>query len=280
MTIAAVTLQSWIAAGGVIITAIVLLFGVQRVLDLIEARVTVQQFVLDMIGRVLRTIIIVVALLYVLNLLEVDIGPLIGGLGVSGIIVAVALQPVFGNMLGSVLLHAGRPIRPGDQIDTNGISGTVVDISNRSVEIVDFDGDTIYIPNLAVLDSPLKNRTADDIRRASIPFQVAYDTRLRDAQRLLVKAIRDVDGVIGIPGAEVLVLGFGESGVDMVARFWHPSEQLSARWIISEVAITIREVLRENNIEIPFPHRVVQTPPTPNGIYDEPAATDESPPSA
>jgi len=283
LTIAAVTVRSWIAAGAVIAAAILLLFGVQRVLNLIEKRFAVQQFALEMIGRVLRTIIVVIGLLYVLDLLEIDIGPLIGGLGVSGIIVAVALQPVFGNMLGSVLLHGGRPIRPGDQIDTNGISGTVVDISNRSVEIVDFDGDRIYIPNLAVLDAPLKNRTADEIRRSSMPFQVSYDTNLRDAQRLLVKAIRGVDGVVDIPGAEVTVRGFGDSGVDMLATFWHPSEQLSARWIISEVAITIREELHDNNITIPFPHRVIETLGAPAQALqplDEIAAEREPEPSA
>ena len=73
----------------------------------------------------------------------------------------------------------------------------------------------------------------------------------------------------GFP-ADVLVTGFGDSGVDLVARFWHPSEELSARHAISEVAITIRETLAAEHIAIPFPQRVVHMRPAPTetGIDD------------
>lgn len=255
--LAEVTIQDWIASGFIIVAAVAIIFGIRRLLTTIGDRFKLQEYVVEMIGRILTAIVVVVAILYVLNLLDVEVGPLIGGLGISGIIVAVALQPVFGNLMGSVLLHAGRPIRPGDQIDTNGISGTVVDISNRSVEILDFDGDTVFVPNLLVLDTPLKNRTADHIRRATLNFDVAYDTDLRSTQQALAKAIRNVDGVVAMPGAEVLVTAFGDSGINLTALFWHPSEQLSARWIVSEVAIAIRETLTEIGVEIPFPQRVL-----------------------
>ena len=88
-------------------------------------------------------------------------------------------------------------------------------------------------------------------------FQVGYDADLRRAQRVLVDAIRNVGALVDAPPGDILVTGFADSGVDLVARFWHPSEELSAWHAVSEVAITIRETLANEQITIPFPQRVL-----------------------
>jgi len=53
-----------------------------------------------------------------------------------------------------------------------------------------FDGEVVYLPNLKVLDEPLINQTRDEYRRTVMPFQVAYDTDLRLAQKSLVTELR------------------------------------------------------------------------------------------
>lgn len=75
---------------------------------------------------------------------------------------------------------------------------------------------------------------------------------------MLIEAIRAVDALADPPfPADVLVVGFADSGMDLLARFWHPSEELSAWHAVSEVAITIRETLEREQITIPFPQRVL-----------------------
>ncbi len=264
--LAQITTSDWIASAVVFGIALVLMLGLRRLQRIMTRRVKIKDYTADMIRRALMGLIVLVTIFYLLDLLQLEAGPLLGGLGVSGIIVAIALQPVFGNFMGSMLLHGTKAFRPGDEILSNGIVGTVVDISHRAVEILDFDGNVVYIPNLKVLDSTLINLTADDVRRTILTFQVSYDTDLRVAQRVVREAVQAVDMVVATPATEILVVGFADSGVELEAQFWHPSEERSARWTVSEVSITIRETLAANEISIPFPHVVVQ--PGPGSVID------------
>lgn len=253
-----VSLRNWIATA--IILAILLgsFAAMRRIQKMAVGRQLLGTYTADMIRRVLMGIFSIVALLYVFGLLELEVGPLVGGLGISGLIAAIALQPVAGNFIGSMLLHSTRAFRPGDEIESNGIAGTVIDISHRAVQIEDFDGNSVYIPNLRVLDSALTNLTADDPRRTVIGFQVSYDTNLRAAQQVVLEALRGVETVSARPPIEVLVRGSADSGVNMTAEIWHPAEEMLAKRTVSEAVITIRETLDQHNITIPYPHLVLE----------------------
>lgn len=251
------TLTDWVVAVTVMVGATVATLFVRQIVRILTRSLRFQDYVSRIISRSIATILLLIALFYALRILDVDVGPLVGALGVTGILLAMALQPVLGNLVGSVMLHARRPIRRGDQIHSNDVSGTVLDITGRAVQLMTFDGEVVYLPNLKVLDEALTNQTAEEYRRTVMPFQVGYDADLRHTRAVLERALAHVDALGDAPRADVLVTGFGESGVDMVARFWHPSEELTARWAISEVAITIRETLAQERITIPFPQRVL-----------------------
>lgn len=257
MTIAAITLTDWIGAAAIILGAIVIIIGARRLFKTLARRSIIQSNVGDLATQTTAVIVSILAALYSMSRLDVEIGPLLGALGVSGVILGISLQPVLGNFIGSVMLNSSQPVRIGDQVNTNGVDGTVVDITNRAVEILTFDGVAVHLPNLKVLEQPLTNFTHDDDRRTVMPFQVGYETDLRTAQQVVVKGLRDVAGVNEIPGPEVIVVGFADAGVSLEARFWHASEELIARWAVSEAGIAIRESLREANIEIPYPQVVV-----------------------
>ncbi len=268
-TVMGVTVQNWIAIALVVVVAIVVFVVLRRVQRLAVARLGIRNYTADMIRRVVMALVAIVAVFYIFGLLELKIGPLVGGLGISGLIAAIALQPVIGNFIGSMLLHSTRAFRPGDEIESNGITGTVIDISHRAVAIEDFDGNSVYIPNLKVLDSTLINLTADDPRRTLIGFQVSYDTDLRVTQEVVRRALERIEGVAARPGVEVLVRGFADSGMDIEAQVWHPAEEILARRTVSEAVIVIRETLAEHDITIPYPHLVVQ------GSATEPFATED-----
>lgn len=260
MLLADVTIYSWIGSAAIIAIATVAIVVLRRVLSTLISRSVIQANVGGIVRQIGAILIVLVAALYVMSLLEIEIGPLLGALGISGVIIGLSLQPVLGNFIGSVMLHSAQPVRVGDQILSNGIEGTVIEVTNREVELLTFDGVAAHLPNLQVLEKPLINLTHDEDRRTVIPFQVGYSADLRSVQQMVTKALRGVPGLNEMPSPEVLVHSFGESGMDLAAYVWHPSEQLIARWAISEAHITIREVLAEAGVEIPFPQRVVHRP--------------------
>lgn len=256
-TFAAVTVANWIGVGVILVAAIAIILGTRRVVRTIISNTGMKEFEGNLIVRVVNTIVVIVATLYALSLLEIEIGPLLGALTIFAVVISYAFQPLVANLIASATLHASRPIKPGDQIESNGVLGTVIDVYPRATEILTFDGTTVHIPNSEIINNTLTNRTADFDRRSNMHFQVSFESNLRDAQQVVVKALRLLDGVSDTPRPEVLVQGFGDSGVNMVARFWHPSEELTSQWVISEAAITIHQSLNDNDIVIPYPHRML-----------------------
>ncbi len=229
LVVATVTWDDWVIAGSLIVSAFVVTLALRQVLRLLTRSLRFQDYVTTIITRLIGTILVLVAIVYALRQLDVNVGPILGALGLGGVVLAFSLQHTLSNLVGSILLHARRPIRRGDQIQTNGTSGTVVDINGWPVVMVTFDGEMVYIPNLKVLEEPLLNQTANEYRRTLLPFEVSYDADLRQTQRLVVQAIRGVEALEDAPPADVLVTGFHDSGVGLPARVWHPSEELTAR---------------------------------------------------
>lgn len=247
-----------VIAGLIMLVGVIIVFVVRHVVHSLEKTLRLQSFMGALISRFFGTTVILICMVYAFRQLGVQVGPLLGALGVSGIVFAMSLQPVLGNLVGSALLHARRPIKKGDQLQSNGYGGTVVDINGRAVVMITFDGERVHLPNLAVLESPLLNQTAHENRRTILPFQVAYESDLRQVQKVVVTALAELSILEDSPRAEVLVAGFDDSGINLEARVWHPSEELLARYAISEAAITIHETLRRENITIPFPQRVMR----------------------
>ncbi|MDH3295045.1 MAG: mechanosensitive ion channel family protein, partial [Acidimicrobiia bacterium] len=261
MDVSSIATSEWASATIALLVGLILAYVLKRSIEAAAKPLRLEQDVARVLTRITVTLVMIFTVVGALNQLGVEIGPLLGALGIGSVLIALALQPVLGNLVGSVMLDARRPIRRGDQIHSNGQSGTVVDINGRAVVLKTFDGEVVYVPNLKVLDEPLVNQTRDEYRRTVMPFLVAYDTDLRHAQKVLVTELRSLPALELAPPADVIVTGFGESGVDMAARFWHPSEELTARWVISEVAIAIRETLAREGITIPFPQVVFHPAP-------------------
>ncbi len=270
MDLSQIPTSNWINALVTLVLGLLVAGIIKRSIRMASGPLRLQEDMARILNRVAVSLVMVLTVIGVLSELNVEFGPLVGALGIGSVLVAIALQPVLGNLVGSVVLDARRPIRRGDQVHSNGHSGTVMDINGRAVVVKTFNGEVVYLPNLKVLDEPLVNQTRDEYRRTNLGFQVAYDTDLRSAQKALIGVLRGLPALELAPPAEILVTGFGESGVDMEARFWHPSEELTARWVISEVAITIRETLASENITIPFPQLVVH-----NGVLGLDTATDD-----
>lgn len=253
----AATTSDWTIAAAMLAGSVAIAFAIRQFVHVLTRRMRFQGYVTTIISRFVGTIVVLLGLAYALRQLEVEVGPLLGALGLGGLVVALSLQHVLGNLIGSILLHARRPVRRGDQIHTNDHSGTVIDINGRAVVMMTFEGERVHIPNLRVLDEPIRNQTAEPYRRTTIPVQVSYEADLRQVQRMLTESIRKIEGLDDAPPADVIVTSFDDSGVTMTARVWHPSEELTARWLVSEAHIAIREALSLASVEIPFPQRVV-----------------------
>jgi small-conductance mechanosensitive channel len=192
---------------------------------------------------------------YSLVALRVQIGPLLGALGIGGIALAFALQDTLQNFVAGVLLQARRPIRRGDQVLLdNKFEGVVEDIDLRNVALRTYDGLDVFIPNKTVLENPIVNYTRTPLRRASLEIGIGYGIDLGEAQRVLCEATKRTTGVKPLPAPAAWVCEFGDSSVRFTLLFWHSSDPWRAR---SDVAMSVKVALDAAGIAMPFPQRDV-----------------------
>lgn len=176
---------------------------------------------------------------------------LLAGFGFFSIAIGFAFQDILENTLSGVLLLFREPFRAGDQIEVEGIAGTVEGITIRETRITTFDGRLVVIPNADVYKNAIIVQTANELRRDSFTVGVAYEADLSRATDVIVEALEAVDGVSTDRAAEALVASMGVSTIDIDARFWTDPAQHNVRQVRSAAIEAVKRALEDEGIEMP-----------------------------
>jgi small-conductance mechanosensitive channel len=251
-----VTAWDWAHAG--IIVAVAL--AISQLLRRITGRAFkegIERPLVRLIERFVAYVILLTGFVYALDALHVQIGPLIGALGIGGVALAFALQDILQNLVAGIIIQARRPLRIGDQVEVgSNCAGTVRDIDLRTVLIRTFDGLDIYVPNKTVLENAIVNYTITPNRRLKLDVGVPYGTDLDEAQSCLIDAAQSVDAVLDEPAPAAWVVEFGDSCITFSVLFWFQVGQ--SFWEVrSEVAMAAERRLRH----LPFPQRTLSLDP-------------------
>lgn len=188
---------------------------------------------------------------------DLGLGDLIALLGLGSVAIGFAFQDIFKNFLAGILLLLQEPFRIGDQIIVEGYEGTVEEITLRYTLIRTYQAEEVVMPNSIVFTSPVQVLTNHPQRRTDLAIGVDYNTPLSKAVRVLLQAAQGVDGVLSDPTPEVDIVGFGDSSIDLVVRYWTPPEQQYVRRIRTQVMIALKQHCDEANINIPYPIRTL-----------------------
>ncbi len=243
----------------ILLVAIVIGRAVRFVIKRGLSRTRTDDFLGDLIGRILFYLIVTFGFVYSLESLGIAVAPVLGALGIVGIALAFALQDILENFVAGIMLQLRRPFTAGNEIISEDHEGTVLSIDARTVTIRTPDGETVLLPSAGVIKNPIVNHTLNGRRRTTIDVGVAYGTDLDHAATVALEATKTVDGVLDTPGVEVFVHTFGESSIDFAVRFWH-APSIAATWRVRDtVARSIARSFRQHGVEIPFPQRVLHT---------------------
>lgn len=255
------TAEDWLLAGATLVGFAVAGRLVRVLVERFVRRNDIEGQIARFVGRMVQNVLALVGLVYALNVLEVQIGPLLGALGIGGIAIAFAMTAILENVIASVLLKTRRPIQPGDQITTNEHSGTVEEINFRTVVLRSFDGELVVMPSSLVANDAIVNHTRHGRRRTTLVVGVHYGTDLALAQRTILESVHSVDGVLPVPDPQAWVTTFNESSIDFEVRYWHAPDIATLYRVRSGVAMAIKGAFDAAGIEIPFPQRVVTMVP-------------------
>ena len=185
------------------------------------------------------------------------LGDIIATLGLSSVAVGFAFQDIFKNFLSGILILIQRPFRIDDQIVIGDYEGTVEQIDIRTTKLRTYGGERVLMPNSEVYTSAIIVKTAYSKRRTDLAVGVDYNTSLPEAKQILQRTIETVEGVLNKPDPEIDLVGFGDSSIDFVVRYWTKPRQAQVRAAQTGAIIAIKKALDAADIGIPYPIRTL-----------------------
>ncbi|MDJ0681715.1 MAG: mechanosensitive ion channel family protein [Xenococcaceae cyanobacterium MO_167.B52] len=186
-----------------------------------------------------------------------QLGDIIATLGLGSVAIGFAFQDIFKNFLSGILILIQQPFQIEDQIIVGDYEGTVERIDIRTTKIRTYDGERVLLPNSEVFTSAVRVRTAFSHRRTDLAVGVDYNTPLGKAKAILQKTIEQVEGVLDYPKSEIDFVGFGDSSIDLIVRYWTSPRQPQVRQVQTRAIMSIKEALDAADISIPYPIRTL-----------------------
>ena len=237
-----------------------------------KERHTVDTRLLLMLRRVLVGLIYALGLLLVINTLGIPISPLIAGLGLGGVAVALAIQPTLSNLFAGTYVMTEGAVSPGDYIEMEGgIAGYVLEVGWRSTRLRTWGNNLVVVPNARFAETIITNYYEPTPPvNVYLTCGVSYSSDLSRVEAVSMDVMNRVletspHGVKAY-GAYFGFENFGESNVD----FWlfvQAKDRLASFELRSELINELHRRFDEEGIVINYPVRSIQLP---NGTPSSP----------
>lgn len=210
-------------------------------------------------SRLLRALLILVAVLIGLPLVGIDLTTLSVFGGALGVGLGLGLQRIAANYVSGFIILLDRSIRIGSLIDVVNVRGVVTRITTRYTVLRGMTGVEMIVPNEMLVSSVITNETFTDPKvRLATQVQVAYGSDLERAMAILVEAARAQPRVLTDPPPKAFVVAFADSGINLELGFWVADPEEGSLQTKSDIHLAIWKAFREAGIEIPFPQREVR----------------------
>ncbi len=175
------------------------------------------------LGRVLKIVIVLIAIMLVLNILGLkDIATgLFAGASFSAVVIGFAFKDIGENFLAGIILAFNRPFGVGDTVELDGIKGQVIELSMRTSHIKTFDGKDVFIPNASVVKNPVFNYTIDGFLRNEFVVGLDYGSDVDEAIDLIISTLDKIDGILTEhKKPNVFISDLNTSTLDVTVQYW------------------------------------------------------------
>jgi len=212
--------------------------------------------------RALKILIIILGAAAVLELWGIKIGPIIAGLGLLGVAVALGAQDLFKNLISGILVLVEKRFKIGDWIIVeNIIEGIVERIGFRSTVVRKFDKSLAIIPNFQFAENAVINVSATTNWIISWIITLQYNTtveqlkKIRDEIEKYITTHKDYKTGLGYA---VRVDKFSDSSIDMYIRCFTVTDDWDEWLKVKErLAIEIKQIVEKNNASFAFPSQSI-----------------------
>lgn len=205
----------------------------------------------NFLGNISRYVVLAFAGMFILNTFGIQTTSLVALIGAAGLAVGLALQGTLSNVAAGVMIILFRPIKLGDFVEINGISGTVKEVSLNFTELASAANVQIIVPNAQVWGNTITNFSTYPTRRAEWVFGVGYGANLSKAESVIRETIMKDPRSKTSPEPFIQVNALGDFSVDFLVRVWVDSKDFFQYQ--ADMKRAVKEALDKNGIDIPFP---------------------------
>jgi small-conductance mechanosensitive channel len=227
----------------------------------------ISQDVFPMARRIVVYGVYLAALIMLLQRYDIEITPLLTGLGIAGLAVAVALQDTLSNFFSGMSILANKPIKIGDFIaldsEAGDIKGFVEEVGWRTTRIRTRGNYTYFIPNNRIASSIVVNFSRgieDNWKGSSLKVGVDYSSDPTQVKKVILEAVKELQSremrmAANEPTARLE--DFGESALIFKVT-WTVKNFADNELVAGEVREVILKAFQTHGISIPFPVRVMK----------------------
>ena len=219
----------------------------------------------ELIGWIIKSLkilIFILGLAAVLELWGIKIGPIIAGLGLFGVAVALGAQDLFKNLISGILVLVEKRFKIGDWILVEDIiEGIVEKIGFRSTVIRKFDKSIAIIPNFQFAENAVINISQTTNWIISWTINLQYDTtveQLKSIRNQIEDYIKKHEDYKPELGYAVRIDKFAESSIDLYVRCFTQTDDWDEWLAVKErLAIQIKQIVESNKASFAFPSQSI-----------------------
>lgn len=212
--------------------------------------------------RVIGVIIWVIGIAMMLDVWGIEIGPIIAGLGLFSVAVALGAQDMFKNIIAGIFIISENRFQPGDRIRIgNGLHGTVENIGFRSTQLRLLDTSPVFVPNTDLSDAQVINHQNMQFRRLHWTINVLYSTSIDQLKNIcsqIQEFLEKNEDFAKNPGQQsvVNVTELGSSSIDITilcyTEFVSFTDFLKIK---QDLVFEIMSAVSKNGSDFAFPSR-------------------------
>ncbi|MDQ7019749.1 MAG: mechanosensitive ion channel family protein [Robiginitomaculum sp.] len=225
---------------------------------------TLSPAILDWTKKAAKTLFAFIGGAAILEIWGIQVGPMLAGLGIFGVAVALGAQDLFKNLIAGILILAERRFNPGEWIKVDGVvEGTAEKINFRSTQIRRFDKSIVHVPNALLSDNSLTNFSRMTHRRIYWKIGLVYGStveQLRAVQQGILEYIQTHDDFAQPPEVSTFVHidSFNESSIDLMIYCFTKTTNWG-EWleIKEDFVCAVKEIVAKAGTDFAFPSRTI-----------------------
>ncbi|MDR2798643.1 MAG: mechanosensitive ion channel family protein [Treponema sp.] len=203
-----------------------------------------------MVKKGIRYTGLIMAVLFVFKTMGIDTSAILGAAGVAGIVFGFAAQTSMSSFISGLFILSERPFQVGDAITVNTITGIVMSMDLLSVKIRTYDNLFVRIPNETIIKSNLITITRFPIRRMDLSLTIPYAEDLEQVKEILLDVAAKNIYCLENPIPLFGIDKFDRTGVVLLFGVWF---EKSNYWNIrNSILISIKQRFEQEHIEIPY----------------------------